>query len=407
MRLIIPFAALFASVVLLQLGAGGLAPLDAISGLALGFSTAEVGMLGSAHFLGFFLGCWVAPRLMGSVGHARAFAGFVAMGTIGTLAHMMIPDPVAWAVMRMMAGACAAGAFTVIEAWLQAQVTNETRGRTMGVYRVVDIGGSLSAQLVIALLPPAEYVSYNVLALLTCAALFPVTLSRVEQPETPAAPRLRPGMAWAKSPLAVAGVVVSGVTGAAFRMVGPVYGVQVGLATEAIALFLAAYVLGGALAQYPAGWLADRFDRRWVLIWFSAASVAACAVMVAGGGMGGMAVWLAAILFGATTFPIYSISAAHAHDHVTTAERVELSAALMFLYAVGAIGAPYVASVLIEGFGPASMFWMVSVAHVALVVFGLIRMRARPSPEARTRFVAAPRQSFLVGRLTGRLRDRE
>ena len=33
-----------------------------------------------------------------------------------------------------------------------------------------------------------------------------------------------------------------------------------------LALFLAAYVPGGALAQYPVGWLADRFDRRWVLI---------------------------------------------------------------------------------------------------------------------------------------------
>ncbi|MEO1558034.1 MAG: hypothetical protein AAFS01_16520, partial [Pseudomonadota bacterium] len=59
----------------------------ALSGLALDFSRQEIGILGSAHFLGFFISCWWAPRLMGSVGHSRAFAAFTAAGAIGLLAH--------------------------------------------------------------------------------------------------------------------------------------------------------------------------------------------------------------------------------------------------------------------------------------------------------------------------------
>ena len=156
MRLLISFAALFLSVVLLQLGAGGIAPLDAISGLAAGFTRAEVGLLGSAHFLGFFIGCWWAPRVMGGVGHSRAFAAFIAAGTIGILAHVLVTDPYAWAGMRVLTGACIAGCYTVVESWLQAKVTNETRGRTMGIYRVMDMGASLAAQLVIGVLEPAS-----------------------------------------------------------------------------------------------------------------------------------------------------------------------------------------------------------------------------------------------------------
>lgn len=95
MRLLISFAALFLSVIFVQLGSGAVAPLDAISGLGLGFSKAEVGMLGSAHFIGFFIGCWWAPRMLGSVGHARAFAAFSALGTIGIAAHMMLVNPAA------------------------------------------------------------------------------------------------------------------------------------------------------------------------------------------------------------------------------------------------------------------------------------------------------------------------
>ena len=402
MRLLISFTALFLSVILLQLGSGGVVPLDALSGVALGFSTEEIGVLGSAHFLGFFFGCWGAPRLMGSVGHSRAFAAFCAAGTIGILAHMLVVNPVAWAGLRMMSGLCVAGCYTVIEAWLQAKVTNETRGRAMGTYRVVDILGSLGAQLFIGVLEPASYAAYNLLALCCCAALLPLTLTRVSEPETPQAPRLRPRLAWDRSPLGAAGVVVSGVTGAAFRMVGPVYGLAVGLSADQIALFLAAYVVGGGLAQYPIGWLADRFDRRHVLMGLSLASVVSCAATVLLSGAGSGPVFLAAAFFGLTTIPIYSVSSAHAHDHAESHERIELSAAHMFLYALGATASPFIASVLISAFGPPAMFLLIALAHVALVVFGLIRMRARPAPGSRTAYQYIPRTSFVIGRLLGR-----
>ncbi|EDM71682.1 fructose 1,6-bisphosphatase II [Roseobacter sp. AzwK-3b] len=405
MRLLISFAALFLSVILLQLSTGGVAPLDAISGLALDFTTAQIGFLGSAHFMGFFIGCWWAPRLMGSVGHSRAFAAFTATGAIGLLMHMMVVDPYAWAVMRVASGLCVAGCYTVIEAWLQAKVTNETRGRTMGVYRVADMGASLVAQMMISVLEPASYVSYNLLAILCCASLLPLTITRVSQPETPAAPRLRPGLAVRCSPLAAMGVIVAALSSATFRMVGPVYGQQVGLVVDQIAWFLAAFVLGGALAQYPVGWLADRFDRRWVMLWLSVAAIISCVTTALAHDLSSTGVLLTAFFFGLTTFPIYSVAAAHAHDYADSSERVELSAALMFFYAIGAIAAPLPASALIDRYGPAAMFWMIALGHVALIGFGLIRMRARPSGRPRTSYIWTPRTSFLIGRLTGRSRE--
>jgi len=405
MRMMISFSALFLSVALLQLSSGGVSPLDALSGLALGFTTAQIGLLGSAHFIGFFIGCWWAPRLMGTVGHSRAFAAFTAAGAIGLLAHMLVIAPYAWALMRVATGLCVAGCYTIIEAWLQAKVTNESRGRTMGIYRVVDMSASLLAQLMIGVLEPAVYVSYNFLAILCCAALLPLTLTRVKQPETPDAPRLRPMLAVRRSPLAAAGVVVAALSGASFRMVGPVYGREVGLSTDQIATFLAAFVLGGALAQYPIGWLADKFDRRWVLIWLSAAAIGSSGVTILAQDSGTWGVMGTAFLFGLVSFPIYSVAAAHAHDFADLSERVELSAALMFYYALGAIAAPYVASVLIHAYGPPAMFAMIAAAHLVLVGFGLQRMRARPGAARRTRYVYSPRTSFLVGRLTGRQRD--
>ncbi len=407
MRLLISFAALFFSVILLQLSSGGVGPLDVLSGTVLGFSRQEIGLLGSAHFLGFFIGCWWAPRLMGSVGHSRAFAAFTAAGSIGLMAHMLVVDAFAWTLMRVASGLCVAGCYTVIEAWLQAKVTNETRGRTMGIYRIVDMTGSMAAQMIVGILAPASYVSYNILAIVCCAALLPITLTTVRQPETPSQPRLRPRLAFDRSPLAAAGVVVAALSSASFRMVGPIYGQEVGLSAAQIAWFLTAFVLGGAIAQWPVGWLADKFDRRWVLIWLSVAAMMACGVTVSSAGLGTVGIFLTAGLFGLTTFPIYSVAAAHAHDFASDDERVELSAALMFWFAAGAIFAPYIASVLIENFGPSALFMMISVGHGVLVVFGLVRMHRGRTGAKRTRYIYAPRTSFLIGRLTGRARDNQ
>ena len=402
----ISFTSLFLSVILLQLSTGGIGPLDALSGITLGFSTEAIGLLGSAHFVGFFLGCWLAPRVIGSVGHARAFAVFAAAGTIGAISHMMLVDAYAWAAMRINSGLCVAGCYTVIESWLQAKVTNKTRGRALGLYRVADTVGSMFAQLLISLLAPAEYFSYNVIAILCCASLLPLALTRVPQPKTPSSLRLKPLFAARVSPMAVAGVIVAGVTSASFRAVGPIYGQRIGLANDEIGYFLAAFILGGAIAQYPAGWLADRFDRRSVLIGLSVFATATCVAAYFTPALGIWAVFVSVTIFGLVTLPIYSVAAAHANDFVAPENMVELSSSLLFFFAVGAIVSPLLVSVLISNFGPSAMFAFIAIAHVALCVYGFLRKTSRPTSDSKTPYVYTPRTSLMLGRLLKWKRDR-
>ena len=69
MRTIISFTALLVSVGLMQLANGALGPLDALSGIYFSFSSFQIGMLGSSHYLGFIfghLGCFGV--LWGSLG---------------------------------------------------------------------------------------------------------------------------------------------------------------------------------------------------------------------------------------------------------------------------------------------------------------------------------------------------
>ena len=405
MRLLITFAALFVSITLLQLSSGAIGPLDALSGRQYGFSTTEIGTMGSAHFLGFFVGCWLAPRLLGSVGHSRGFAAFAACGAIGAIAHPIFVDPWAWSGLRIMTGLCVAGCYTVIEAWLQAKVTNATRGRVMGVYRAVDVVASSGAQLMIGVLEPASYMSYNIVAILCCACLFPLLLTTSEQPRTTAAPRLHPIRTALISPLGAAGVMVAGLTSSSFRMVGPIYAQEISLSAVQTGYFLATVLLGGAVAQFPTGWAADKYDRRKVLIGLSVLSAAVCGSMMLVSVFDVWFVFAGAALFGMVTYPIFSVSAAHTNDFTEPGNAVEVNASLIFLYGVGAIFSPVLTSSLIQEFGPSSFFLFIGFAHAALIVFGIARMGARPTATERTSYAYLPRTSFTIAKLLRRNRD--
>lgn len=266
---------------------------------------------------------------------------------------------------------------------MQARLTNSNRGRAMASYRTVDIVMSAAAQLMIGGLEPASYVSYNLLAILCCACMLPIVLTKMKQPETPSSPRLRPIKTFKVSPLGAAGVMVAGTSPAAFRMVGPLYGQEIGLAAGQIGSFLATVLIGGAVAQLPVGWLADKYDRRWVLIGLSVIGILACSLLAVSSSDNHRQIFLIAALFGASTYPTFSVSTAHANDFAKSDSMVEINASLMFIYGVGAIFSPLIASILIQNFGPSALFAYISLAHVFLVGFGLQRMTKRLTEEEK------------------------
>lgn len=401
MRTLISFASLFLSIFLVQMGSGSLGPLDVLAGSARGFTAEEIGILGSAHFVGFFIGCWLAPQIVGSVGHSRSFAVAAAIGAIGALMHPVLEGPWLWAGLRVLTGIAIASAFTVMESWLQAKTSNASRGRVYGTFRAVDLIGQIAAQAMIAFLDPASYAAYNVVAIFCCLCLLPLALTRRVAPEIPKAPRLRPLKAYLLSPLAAIGIMVAGMTGSAFRMVGPIFGLENGLEQGQIALFLSAAVLGGVLVQLPVGWLADKIDRRHVLIGISVSAVVACA-WISQAPTDPTTLYLAAALFGVTSYPVYSISSALANDRAPAEMALELNASLIFFFSMGAVVSPIVSSRLISAYGPGALFLFIAAAHLALIAFALYRMTRRDTARPVAPYSYTPRTSMMLGALFGR-----
>ncbi|MEM9330423.1 MAG: MFS transporter [Pseudomonadota bacterium] len=409
MRLVISLSALLISVLFVQVGSGSLGPLDALSGLELNFSSTAIGYLGSAHFAGFFLGCVLSPYIVVRSGHARAFAVMAAISAIAILLHPVLEEAWFWMILRVGSGFAVAGAYTVIESWLQSKLDNNNRGRVFSIYRMVDMTGTLLSQLVIAGLTPAHYISYNLIAVVACLALVPLALTQATMPALPKAPKFQPFFVFSLSPLAALGIIVVGLTNSSFRMVAPVYAKQSGLSQSGIAVFLALAVVGGLAAQLPAGIIADRISRRLTLIFFSVLSVIACLSITwppVSSIAGVEYVYIGGFLFGFATLPIYSICASHASDFAQKEDLLALSASMIFFYALGAVVAPSFAGYLIDTYGPPSMFTFIMVAHLALLLYTFWRYLRRPVTQRQRPYNYMPRTTLFIAHLARRRKKR-
>ena len=393
--LVVSFLALFFSIFFLQLGSSILAPFDALAGLEIGFSNIELGLLGSSHFAGFLLGCWIAPFVMKRVGHIRAFTIFATFSVLGSLMHPVFVNPYFWCFLRILAGLSIAGCFTIVEGWLNAKVSNLNRGKVFGGYRFVDHGGAAVGSLFIGLLDTTQLLTYNIVGVFLCLCILPLAFTSNIPPTIPKAPSLNVIKTLKLSPLSFISVVVVGATNTPIRMIGPIYGVERGFTPFEVGIFLSLALIGGVISQIPLGYIADRFDRRWVLIFLSLASFCCCCLISVLGHGSFFLFSFFVFLFSFFALPIFSVAAAYANDFSDDDFFIDLAASLIFIYGISAILSPIIVSSLFEVFGSGVLFVYIGLIHLSLCLFGFYRMTIRPSSDPKLPYAILPRTSFV------------
>jgi MFS family permease len=387
------------------LGGNGMqGTLIALRGAQEGFSATTIGFMGTAYFAGFLLGCLFIVQIMRAVGHVRTFSALAAIASAGTLVLALAIDPFAWTLVRFMSGFCFAGLFTVMEAWLNSGVENRDRAQVLALYRIIDLGAVTGAQFLIPLVGADGFAIFAVMSIMITLSLVPVSLGDRSNPKPPEDVKLDLKRAWAISPLAAIGCIAVGLTNSAFRTMSPVYAEAVGFSVADVATFVSVSIIGGAVIQYPLGYLSDRWNRRVVLLITSSLAMAAAIALWYFAGNDPLTNFAIVFVFGSFAMPLYSLSAAHANDHAGKNEYVLLNAGLMMFYSFGAVGGPFAASYVMAWFGPHALFQFCAAVYAALIMVILYRMGVRRSvPRSqRGRFAALLRTSLLFGRLAGR-----
>ena len=392
MRQFLPISALLFGSALLLFAGGINALILPVRGTQEGFTAASLGLLGTGWAIGYVLGCILTPRLVGKVGHIRSFAVMAALAAIAVLISLLLITPWVWVPLRGLSGFCFAGAAMIVESWLSERADPSSRGKIFGIYTMVNLFASTAGQMSLALGDSTGLFFFVLAAIFYCLALIPLTISSTASPKPLVSVRLDLRALWRNSPVAVFAVFCVGISNSAFGTLSAVYADRVGLVLASVALFASLPVLAGAISQIPIGMLSDRMDRRRVLIGVAVLALAVDAAFI-GLQPQGLVINLAlAAMFGASIYAMYPVIVAHANDHAEPGTYIQVSGGLLMVYGLGAIAGPTIAGVGMASLGSGGLFATSAAAHLALIVFGLVRIRRRAPvrEEAKGNFVPTP-----------------
>lgn len=370
--------ALLLGMLLLMIGNGLQGSLIGIRGSIEEFSTSELSVITSAYFVGFLFGSKTAPELIRRVGHIRVFAALGSFISAVLILYPTITEPWAWILLRVIFGFSFSGVYVTAESWLNNSATNETRGKALSLYMIVQMSGIVASQALLNVADPAGYVLFVIPSVLVSLSFAPILLSVMPTPafETTKAMSLR--ALYNVSPTGFVGMFLMGMVFAAQFGMASVYGTEAELSVRQISIFISAIFLGGMVLQYPFGWFSDRMDRR-VLI-FAAAIVGTLGSLL-GFAFGARfeVLLVAGFIIGGVSNPLYALLIAYTNDYLGTENMAAASGGLIFVNGMGAIFGPILTGWAMSVVGSAGFWAYLALIFALLSFYVLYRMTQRPS----------------------------
>ncbi len=381
--------ALLIGIVLIMLGNGMHFTLIGLRGGIEGFSAAELAVVTSGYFLGFLSGARFTPLLIQRVGHVRVFAALGSFMSAGLIAFTLMAEPWAWTLLRVLVGFCMSGIYVAAESWLNNATTNESRGKVLSTYMIAQTLGIIGAQGLLTLGDPATSALFIGASILVSISFAPILLSVTPAPAAEVARPMSFRQLFSGSPLGAIGIFLLGGIYATQSGMAAVFGSEIALSANEIALFVAMLFAGALILQFPIGWLSDRLDRRKVIFGTAVVGAVACALgWMAGTDLtpdGQRSLWpimAAAFFAGGMTTPLYALLLAYTNDFLPTEDMAAASGGLVFTFGLGAILGPLFTGWAMQVFGSGG-FWLVTGATFAgLALYAAYRMSRRAAPQA-------------------------
>ncbi|QGG79929.1 MFS transporter [Litorivicinus lipolyticus] len=353
-----------------------------------GFDISSISLMGSTYAIGFMLGCLIAPRMIGRVGHARAYTVVAAIAAFAVGWVGLWVSEYAWIALRSLTGFAFAAAATVAESWLNERASPENRGTLFGYYAAANFSGLTLGQLLLTQFDPITPSPFMLAGMLFAAALIPTALTRSSQPQPVNGPKTGAWSLLKLTPVGACAVFVIGLGSSAFGTLAPVYAQEVGLSLAETALFMTVALVCGALFQIPIGRLSDRKDRRRVLGAISVASALTSGLFIVGSTA---PAWVQIALaggVGATLYTLYGVSIALANEQIGPGKFLETAGIMLLVFGTGAVLGPLLALPFKQWMGPSGLFGFIAVIHLVLAAVIATRiLTAKVTPYAHTDYV--------------------
>ena len=403
--------ALFAGYFVLMIAHGFQGNLLGVRSVIEEFNFLATGAIMSGYFIGYFSGANSIPKFVGKVGHIRVFAAFASMASLSILLHAIFVNPIVWTLARFISGFSIVAIFIVMESWLNDRANNRTRGQLLSIYMFITLTGLALGTLLLNFSSPEKYEPFILISLLLSSALIPILLTKRKAPKFKKLGYIDIKGLYRTSPLATFSMLCTGLIHSALFSLGAVYAATMNFTLFEISLVLFLVTISGGIFQWPIGYYSDKSDRRVIIIFctFAAALFSFLAIIASGSSLENMYLatsvgtdkimfFIYISLYAGMAVPLFTLNLAYINDYIPKEKFVAAGGGMQIIFGMGAMGGPFLCSLLMNKFGSNGFFVHLLFFHLIIGLFGLYRITKRnykDNPEST--FTPLPRNITPLG----------
>lgn len=346
-----------------------------------GVSDVMIGLNTAASPAGLLIFTVLMPRIVARIGTMRAlYLGFILM--IFSIVLLPVFDNVwYWFPLRFLMGIGIAIHWVVSETWINTLVDNRIRGRVMGIYVTAMSGGSLVGIVTLFLVGSEGSEPFFIIAAVLAVGVMPLVLARDLAPGIAVHESFGLFAAMKRAPTVMSAALTDGfVLGALFGFF-LIYAQRMGFAEERALMMFMVLSVGNAVLQYGVGLLADRVNRRMLLIVFALLVAAGTALLPFAMG-DSLLIWPLLFFWGGIMGGIYTCGLALVGERFRRDELAAANASFIFTYEFGHLLGPAVAGVAMAIWDPHGLIVVAVGAGLIFATVATVRQVLVPRPES-------------------------
>lgn len=374
-RLINLFAAISA-ITVFGFALGLMFPLLALLMEQRGINADLIGYNTAMQPLGIMLSVFTTPILVRKFGAKQATIGAALATGAVILIYPFAPVFWWWFALRILHGFFVSTLFAISEAWVVKFSEGPYRSRILALYTSVlaaSFGGGPALISFTGIDTPLPFIIGAVVLAVATVPIFFVKDEAIDDADE--APLTVIGF-MRKAPILLLAVGMFAIIDAANLSFLPVYGVKKGFDQATASLALTAFVIGNIVLQFPIGWLADHFKKRWVMAGCGIVTAAASALIPAA--FGSWVLWPLLTVAGAACAGIYTVSLAELGERFSGHELVTGTASFSTTWGLGALLGSLIAGWSIQSFGPDGLPYSMSLIFTLFLIVMISRELLKP-----------------------------
>ena len=346
-----------------------------------GTSDILIGLNTAASPAGLLIFTVLMPRIVGRLGTMRAlYLGFILM--IFSIVLFPVLDNVwFWFPLRFLMGVGIAIHWVVSETWINTLVDNRIRGRVMGIYVTALSAGSLVGILTLYFVGSEGTDPFFIIAAVMAMGVMPLVLARDLAPGIAVHESFGLFAAMRRAPTVMTAALTDGfVMGALFAFF-LIYAQRMGFDEENALVMFIVLSVGNATLQYLVGMLADRFNKRILLIVFALLVAAGTALLPFAMG-DPLLLWPTLFLWGGIMGGIYTCGIALIGERFRRDELAAANASFIFTYEFGHLLGPAVAGIAMAIWDPHGLIVVAVGAGLIFALVAAVRQARMGNPGA-------------------------